>query len=300
MSHNHKTSALGNTVLSSPRIRCRQIEDVDTDAIAHLLTKSGFSGSKEYWLGCLHRLAEHPTPAGYPKYGFLLEVNGMAVGVLLLITTSTPDREAVRCNVSSWFVWPAFSAYAPLLVKCALSCNEVTYFNISPLPHTFKSLIAQGYILYCDGRYVAIPVVGRGRTKGRAKEADASVRPGTDLSHYEVKLLTDHAAYGCLSIVVTVAGNRYPFVFQVGRKFHIIRFAYLIYCRDLQNFLELAKPIARFLAKRAIFLVMIDANGPIDGLIGRYRKSRPKYFKGPSRPQLGDVAYSERVLFNIG
>lgn len=285
---------------TSPRIRCREVEDADTEAIAQLLAKSEFAGPKEFWTWCLQRLTKHPTPAGYPKYGILLEVNDIPVGVLLTIITQNFDTGAIKCNVSSWFIWPAFSIYGSLLARCVLSYPDVTYFNISPLPHTFRSLIAQGYTLYCHGRYVAVPALCLGPARTRVEEANRLLRPGSGLSAGEVKLLADHAAYGCLCIVVTVAGERHPFVFQVGRKRRIIRFAYLVYCRDMQNFIDLAGPIGRFLAKRAIFLAVIDANGPVRGLIGRYRKSTPKYFKGPNPPQLGDVTYSERVLFNLG
>lgn len=288
-----------NPVRSSPRIRCRQIEDADTDAIALLLTKSGFGGSKEFWLECLRRLASHPTPAGCPKYGVLLEVNSVPVGVLLLIHSSNIDDATIKCNVSSWFVWPVFSIYAPLLVKHALSRNDITYFNISPRPHTLNTLTAQGYTRYCDGRFVAIPVLRRPRFGVRVEIADAAVEPGPDLSRYEAKLLADHAAFGCLSVIATVNGVRHPFVFQMRHRRRIIRFAELVYCRDLQDFVDLAAPLGRFFAKKAAFLVMVDANGPVRGLIGRYQKTTPKYFKGPKPPQLGDVAYSERVLLGI-
>lgn len=284
---------------SSSHVRCRQIEDADAEAIALLLTKSGFGGSKAFWLECLRRLANHPTPNGCPKYGFLLEVNGVSVGVLLLIHTANSDDQTIRCNVSSWFVWPAFRVYAPLLVKYALSRADVTYFNISPRPHTLSSLTAQGYTRYCEGRLVAIPALGRPQRGVRVAIADASVEPGPDLSRYEVKLLADHVAFGCLGVIATVDGVRHPFVFQIRSKRRVIRFAELVYCRDLQSFVDLASPIGYFFAKRAVFLVTLDANGPILGLLGRYKTSTPKYFKGPKQPQLGDVAYSERVLLGI-
>jgi hypothetical protein len=44
---------------------------------------------------------------------------------------------------------------------------------------------------------------------------------------------------------------------------------------------------------------MLDANGPIAGLIGRYSDGAPKYVKGPDHLRLGDLAYSERVLFGF-
>jgi hypothetical protein len=43
---------------------------------------------------------------------------------------------------------------------------------------------------------------------------------------------------------------------------------------------------------------IIDSNGPIPGLIGKYFGNQaPKYFKGPDRPSCGDLAYTEAAMF---
>lgn len=285
---------------SSLSIRCRKIEDPDADAVANLLTKSGFNSSKEFWLWCLQRLAEHQTPPGYPKYGYLLEVNNVIVGAVLLIFTAIDDNNTVKCNGSSWFVWPAFRAYGSLLIKRALSRPGITYTNLSAREHTFENLIYQGYIRYCGGHFVSVPCLSRGAARVQVEYFKAPLKPGPDLSNYESVLLADHAAYGCWSVIVTVSGNRYPFVFQIRRKYRFIRFARLIYCRDVKLFIDLAGPLGWFLAKKGIFLVLVDANGPISALCGKYRETSPKYYQGPTPPQLGDTSYSERILFNIG
>ncbi len=291
--------------MSSPsniRIRCRQIDDADIDAVADLLAKSGFGGSRDFWLSGLKRLAMHTNPPGYPKYGFLLEVNQVPVGVLLLITALVDERgkTQTRCNVSSWFVWPAFSSYASLLVARALSRKEVTYYNISPRPHTFDLLAAQGYSCYCNGQFIFVPALRPGVWSARVKKAQEIMNPGPDLSAYEIRVLSDHAGYGCMSLVVTVGNNQYPFVFQIRTKKKIIRVAMLIYCRDIEDVIYLAGPLGRFLAKRGIFIMVLDANAPVRKLAGFYRPTTPKYYKGPECPRLGDLAYSERVVLNIG
>jgi hypothetical protein len=45
--------------------------------------------------------------------------------------------------------------------------------------------------------------------------------------------------------------------------------------------------------------VILDANGPIPGLYGKYRANMPRYFRGPDRPRLGDLAYTEAALFDV-
>src|ERR1700733_3905400 len=123
------------------RVRCRPIRDDDRRAIVNLLLKS-FRGDPEFWQEALNRLAEHATPPGFPKYGYLLEVNEVAVGMLLLISSSLRDggETKLRCHVSSWTVWPAFRAYATFLATQALRHKEATYLNISAIPETIDIL----------------------------------------------------------------------------------------------------------------------------------------------------------------
>ena len=59
-----------------------------------------------------------------------------------------------------------------------------------------------------------------------------------------------------------------------------------------------AGPLGRYLLRHGLAVVMVDANGPLEGLPGRYFPGRlPNYFRGPEAPRLGDLAYSEAVLF---
>jgi hypothetical protein len=84
-----------------------------------------------------------------------------------------------------------------------------------------------------------------------------------------------------------------PFVFMPGRKFGVIAFAYLIYCRDMADFVDSQAPWDGSFAKSGFPVIVLDSNGPIRGLAGKYIDARPKYFKGPHQPRLGDQAYSE-------
>ena len=43
---------------------------------------------------------------------------------------------------------------------------------------------------------------------------------------------------------------------------------------------------------------IVDANGRLPGLVGCYWSGRgPKYFKGPGRPSLGDLTFTEFAIF---
>ena len=71
-------------------------------------------------------------------------------------------------------------------------------------------------------------------------------------------------------------------------------------CRNVTEYVRFARPIGRFLAMRGMPLVIIGVNGPIPQLVGKFFCDRdPKYFKGPDRPRLGDIAYTEAALWGV-
>jgi len=282
------------------RVRCRQIRDDVRRAIVNLLLKS-FRGDPGFWHAALDRLAEHATPPGFPKYGYLLEVNDVPVGMLLLISSSLREggETKLRCHVSSWTVWPAFRTYATFLATQALKHKEATYVNISAIPETVDILGAQGFTRYCTGRFTAVPALKLRSPRVRVAAVTADMRPGDDLPPDELVLLVNHASYGCISLVATEGDRRIPFVFEPMTRFRVVRTAYLVYCRSIDDFVRLAGPLGRFLAKRGYPFVALDAIGPVPGLIGRYADATPRYFKGPDRPRLGDLAYSERGVLGL-
>ena len=109
-----------------------------------------------------------------------------------------------------------------------------------------------------------------------------------------------HAAHGCISLWCATSKRAYPFVFRPRLVRSFVPFAQLIYCRDIGDFVRFAGPIGRALARHGRPLVLIDANGPIPGLLGWFgRGNMPKYFKGPQRPRLGDLAYTEYAVLGV-
>ena len=109
--------------------------------------------------------------------------------------------------------------------------------------------------------------------------------------------MSDHAEYGCICLWCVTPETAYPFVFLPRVIKRIIPCAQLIHCPDIQDFIRFAKPIGSYLGMRGRPFVLIDANGPIPGLPGKYFGGKsPKYFKGPTPPRLGDLAYTEMAM----
>jgi hypothetical protein len=290
--------------MSSPgstAIRIRQICEADVPAVAELLARGFRERPRQFWRQVFAGLSKHPAPEGLPKYGYMLESAGAAVGALLLIFSRRPigDATTIRCNVSSWFVDPAFRSYASLFASKALSNRNVTYLNITPAPHTVPIVRALGYSQYSKGVFVAAPALQLSNGAGATVVGtDAPLTAQVDA--FERDLLLEHAKFGCISLWCTAGGCAYPFVFRARVQKGIVPSAQLVYCRDVDDFVRFAGPIGRFLALRGRPLVLIDSNGPIPGLLGKYFDDRmPKYFKGPDQPRLGDLAYTEAAMFGV-
>lgn len=282
------------------RIRARKIVDSDIDSVAKLLTIGFPRRSHQFWLTFLRRLANHSTPSGMPKYGFLMEHNGITVGVLLMVSSSIQggNGHAIRCNVSSWYVEPAYRGYASLLSSQATSFKNVTYLNIDPAKNTHATLVAQGFSRYASGQFFAVPLLCSGSEHVEVIGPEAE--PSCHFEPFERDLLLDHAKYGCTSFWCVSSDRAYPFVFVRRRIKKAIPCAQLVYCHSIDDLARFARPIGWFLALSKIPFVVIDANGPIRGLVGKYFDNlMPKYFKGPTCPRIGDLAYTETAMFGI-
>jgi hypothetical protein len=284
-----------------PRLLCRQIEQTDIAEVAGLFARRLPRRSPQYWLGIFAQLDRLEPQAAMPKYGYLLAFGDAVVGAILLICRSvrTMDIPTTRCNLSSWCVEPDFRAYAPLLVSQAHRHKDVTYVNVSPAPHTLPIIEAQGFERYCNGVFVAVPILSRS-FGGRIEVLNAHQRPEVDFRPSDRQLLLEHAAFGCIGLWCITSDHAYPFVFRPRFIKTFVPCAQLIYSPGVANFVRFARPIGSFLRRRGRPFVIIDANGPIPGLIGTFRRGlMPKYFKGPNCPPLGDLAYTESALFGI-
>jgi hypothetical protein len=286
------------------RLRCREISEADLEAVADLLTHGFLGRSREYWMQGLRRQAVREVPDGYPRFGYMLDNNGMPVGVLLLLYTSRTDggETAIQCNLSSWYVDPAFRNYAPLLTKIAQKNKEVTYLNISPATWTWPIIETQGFSSYCSGLFFSIPALSRVKPGMTVETVAPDARTIEGLPDTEAELLTRHARYGCLSLVCrTPTGGPFPFILlpmRIRRGWIAPPAMQMVYCRDIACYVECAGAIGRALIPHAKISVILDSNGPVAGLTGIFSRARGrKYFKGPNPPRLADLTDTELVLY---
>ncbi|CAL80499.1 conserved hypothetical protein; putative Acyl-CoA N-acyltransferases [Bradyrhizobium sp. ORS 278] len=286
-----------------PLIRCREIGDSDLDAVADLLARGFPRRPRRYWSDGLHRQTTRAAPDGYPRYGYLLENDGRPVGVLLLIYSDrgSASEPQIWCNLSSWYVEPTFRNYATMLTRIAQRLPEVTYVNISAARQTWPIIEAQGFRAYCKGLFFSVPTLSFAGMRARIDPITADAAPPDGIPSDQADLLIRHARYGCLSVVVRSKHEAVPLVLQQVR-IRQGRFALpamqLVYCRNISDYIACAAAIGRYLLPRGYMSVLIDANGPVAGLIGVYTERRGrKYIKGPQPPRLGDLSDTELPLY---
>jgi hypothetical protein len=293
------------------RIKVRLITDADIPAAINLLTRGYGSGRasgpvrpRSFWEDIFSCLSHRPLPAGeLPRYGYVIDSDGELVGILLLIFSTIWEngKAKIRCNGLGLYVDPAFRLCAPLLIRKASDFKEATVLNLTPGKHTFRMIEALSYVRYCDGIFVSIPLFSRAPKEAPVSVVDVHTKLDVLLDPHDRDLLLEHADCGCTSLWCITPQDTYPFVFRI-QQVKKVPCAQLVYCRNVDDFVRFARPMGLFLARHTgRFLVLLDANGPVQGLVGKYFAGKAnRYFLGSDRPRLGDLAYTEISLFDIG
>jgi hypothetical protein len=280
----------------------RQIDVSDFDEIAGLLVQGFPYRTKTYYIDSLRALRDHETPKGYPRFGLMIESDGRARGVLLLIysTIGSSERSCVRCNVSNWYVEPQFRFAASWLVSVAFRRHlAATFINTTPAPHTWPIIEAQGFRRFTSGSFIAFSAVSLNYGLAKITEFRDPKAFKERLPPHELRLLSDHYDYGCITLACEIRYRTYAFVFKRRWIKSYLPAAQLIYCSDEQALVQARGPIGRYLLMRGMPFLLIGSQGPLP-LPGRYFDNvRPMYYRGDEKPRTyGDLAYSELALFD--
>lgn len=265
------------------RLRCRPIADTDLDGLADFLARGFPRTTRSYWTAGFTRWQMLPMIEGMPRYGYVLDDGQAIVGTILLISSRRGGQ--IVANLSSWYVEEKWRAHSALLVSLAAKLKHVTYLNASPAPHTWATLEAQGFVRYNSGRSIHIALPGRGRVH-------AEIPNGLP----EAQLLRDHRALGLTVVTVERDGLLSPFVFKPRRLDRPpMPVLDTLYCRNAGELRRCGPALARHFLPRGRLGFLID--GHIGGLSHYVEGKEPRYFKGPYRPILGDLAYTEKAIF---
>ena len=282
-------------------VKPRQIDEADVPEVLDLLTR-GYESKppRKFWENIIAGLGRRSVPDGFPRYGYVIESDGKLVGVLLMIfsTVWRGETPTIRCCGSGWYVDPPYRVYATLLGSRPFKDKGVTVLNITAAPHTHKMVEASGFTKYSDGVFVAIPVFSRIPKDTSVRVISGRHEPDAPFNHHDRELLLEHADFGCTSLWCVTDKQAYPFVFRSRWAKHL-PCAQLVYSSSVEDFVRFARPIGLHLARKLQLFVLLDANGPVSALFGKYLIKWPRYFRGPDRPPTGDLAYTETALFGV-
>lgn len=294
-----------DTEAKRDKIICREILRSDIESIATVLARGFPARSRDYWLRGLKREQVRIIPEGYPRYGYMLEHQGNAVGVVLVLYAETMryGQRAVLCNVGSWYVDEAFRGHGPRLLRSALNRDDVTYTDTTPSVPTYSFVERIGFKRYCSGLFFSLPLLSR-RDPSMTLEVIAPDALSIDgLPAAENTLLVEHARYGCLSVVCRTPHGPEPFIllpFRMRQGKISLPAMQMIYCRNIESYRRCANAIGREVLRRGRPIVILDANSAIEGIAGIYTEKRGrKYFRGPQKPALADLTNTEPVLFGL-
>lgn len=280
-------------------LACRAIEEQDWPQVIECLHRGFPERPRRHWAEAFERMSQRPAVEDLARYGYVMDNSGQVVGVVLTLHFRHPGN-ALRCNLSSWAVDEDFRAYAGKLIMTALRRRDVTYLSITPAPTTLKVTKALRFRRFADGQHAFLPLLSRTRAKARVIEARRGIAELGLLSESDRSLLLEHADLGCDAVICLQDDTAYPFVLKPRRVVRgLLPCAQVIYCRSHADLRHCAHALGRYLARKGLFFSVVDACGPIPGLVGRYFAGiGPKYAKGPNPPEPGDLAFTEFAVFD--
>ncbi len=274
-----------------PGVRCRRVEAGEIAALADLLAEGFPARGAGAWRDALARLAAWTAAQNLPGFGYVLADGDGLVGCLLTLY----GAGGTRCSLSSWYVAQSHRRFGTMLVSAALRDRTITYLNISSEHHTRPIIEAQGFRRYTGGVVAALPLAApRG-----LRTAVSWARPGPAyaVDPAEAALVAHHAGFGCLTFWCLSGGRAHPFVVARRRVRNRLSIGQVVYCGPETDWRVVAHAVGRALARHGLFVLLLDASGPVPGLPGRFLPGRmPKYARGPAPPPCGDLAYTEAAL----
>ncbi len=280
-------------------MKIREMTSGDCAAVVDLLVEGFPSRNADYWRTSLHKIQSQIVPIGQPQLGFVMEEAGALVGVLLMLWTP-PDllkKGQMRANLSSWYVQPPYRGYAAMLLAKACRDPNVTYLNVSPADHTVKICEMMGFKQYSAGQSVCLPILSRFKIANRVFQYGTEK---SQLSPMLDKLVEAHVSMGCLALVGESHGHQTPFLFVRRRVQGVVPAWQLVYAENVGEFAEFSCALGWLLLKKGTPLVICDGNGNPGKMLAKFISGKvPKYYKGPDRPEISDLAFTEIVVFGI-
>lgn len=273
------------------------IGDGNLDHALALLHRGFPEHSEAFWRGALERAQTFTEAAtGWP-IGYLMRAKERAAGVILTFSSLRVAPSGERrtfVNLSSWYVEPEARLAAVPMLKEVVSLGEDLLTDLSPSPSVVRMLPMLGFSPWNEG-FLAIPAsAALSGTVGDTAVAPVEDIPADALDEDERRILADHDRLGCLCAGL-FDGERWHALAFLPTRIKGMRAAYLVYARDRRLAIGHRAALARFLAKRAMPVFCLDADGNDRPSGALFFRRRLKFYRGSWSPLFTDYAYSELI-----
>lgn len=286
-----------------------EIHDAQIEKAIGLLCEGFPERSPAFWKDGIARLQASPMhKSGKLPVGYLLEVDGEAVGVGLVAlranqdVASPDDAGKPVINLSSWYVRPEHGWRFMMLLQAMMRDRDATYSDLSPTESVIPVLERMGFGAINAGvSLVALPVAllfGARANRVRWWTPDEYV---AELAQHD-SLLRDHHSFGCHCMVIETGKGPVPLIMQPS-SVRGVPLVQVIYCPDLEALAAAIGPLASRLLAKGRFGLVVDnpATGDLPAMAGRISlPGKRKRFMRPVKPLRGiDHSYSELAYFNL-
>lgn len=276
----------------------RAIREEDLPAVIDLYCEMFPGRDKPYFEAGLKAIAAREIPPGTETYGYLIDDDGPQ-GAILTISSwhGPPEARQLYINLSTWCARRTHLHLAREIYRLAGARDDTVNTNLSAALHTIKAVLKCGYQARTTGQFAAFAARGRA-SKARvltSKQAFAKGMP----EHYR-QLLADHERLGAVTACLEAEGRIRPLI-MVRRKVRgFIPAAQLIYCEDTAWLYRNAHALFWWLRLHGLPALILDANGPVPQLFGRFFLGKGHRYVRGLEPDLDvDHSYSEMVYLGV-
>jgi acetoacetyl-CoA synthetase len=192
--HEH-VSEIGEQVV----VRPARFDDRET---IYRLLEAGFPRIRNPALW--QRLFDYPWSRRPPTDGFVLVADQTIVGFLgtFYAARVIRDKRDVVCNLTSWYIDPAYRGWGAAMLSAVLEHDDFTYTALTPAPLPKALFKAMGFTDITDRSLILLPFQHAHTLRNRPQISFLPLEIRQHLTDSERQLFDDHVDTACLHVLV--------------------------------------------------------------------------------------------------
>lgn len=271
------------------------------DEALPVLTRGFPAAPAAFWEAGIGRLKQYGVTSPADRTGYLLDVEGNNVGIILTIPSTREKDEQSRpvINLSSWYIDERHRWRGPRMLQQVVACEATLFTDLTPTEPVRAMIGRFGFRNWTEGTLIfVLPLVALKPAKG-AHVFPLHKFPSDAFAPSIQSMLADHAALGCIAAALWDGDVLHPLIFSRTKR-RGVPIARLIYADSRALVKTHIAAVARFLLREKFLLMAMNANAQ-ERIAGSFFTEwpAPAFFKGNTTPPQCDLAYSEYVFLQI-